>query len=145
MPQHNDSDLQIALAFVIKRIEEEACRSGEPLDEDERLLLTHLPTTSALPFAVDPEFPAPVPRDFSYERLIKLAKAAHRYDASPSSELAFDWEFAAAVLKLERHPMSWLLQWAEIIENEAVVGSHALDHWWIAVCILCRDGDVVRR
>jgi len=110
------ADLVAALRFVIGRIEEEAMRSGEPLSDDQSLLLNNLPKHSSLPEIVtgDPESPPLfVPRDTTYERLCALAKAAHRNDLelNPAS---LDWEFAFAVSKLNRHPMCWLLQWAGV-------------------------------
>jgi hypothetical protein len=118
------TDLDTALGFVIGRIEEEAPRSGEPLSDGQRFLLNHLPKDSALPqpYAGDPEFPAVlVPRDTTYERLCALAKAARQNDLRVNPSLAPDWEFAAAVSKLNRHPMSWLLQWAGLKERRP---------WW---------------
>jgi hypothetical protein len=111
------ADLDAALGFVIGRIEEEATRSGESLSDEQRFLLNHLPKVSALPeaYGADPESPMVlVPRDTEYERLIGLAKAAHLNDPRLNPASALDWEFAAAVAKLNRHPMSWLLQWAGV-------------------------------
>jgi hypothetical protein len=51
-------------------------------------------------------------RDTIYERLCALAKAAHTNDLSLNPLSALDWELAALVSKLNRHPMCWLLQWA---------------------------------
>lgn len=111
------ADLDAALGFVIGRIEEEATRSGEPLSDEQRFLLNHLPKVSALPeaYGADPESPMVlVPRDTEYERLIGLAKAAHLNDLRLNLASALDWGFAAAVAKLNRHPRSWLLQWAGV-------------------------------
>jgi hypothetical protein len=47
-------------------------------------------------------------------RLCGLAKAAHRNDLRLNPALVIDWDFAAAVSKLNGHPMSWLLQWAGV-------------------------------
>ena len=41
------ADLDTALGFVIARIEEEAARSGEPLGDEQRFSLNHLPTGDA--------------------------------------------------------------------------------------------------
>jgi hypothetical protein len=109
------ADLDRALEFVIGRIEQEATRSGEPLGNEQRFLLNHLPNDSVLPQAYGgaPEFPAVlVPRDLAYERLCTLAKAAHHNDLRVNPASALDWEFATSVTKLNGHPMSWLLQWA---------------------------------
>jgi cobalamin biosynthesis protein CobD/CbiB len=58
-------------------------------------------------------------RDFTYEKLCALTKAARLYDSQMRPEAETEWEFAAAVLKLNRHPMSWLLRWAGLKdENE---------------------------
>lgn len=117
------ADLSAALAFVIDRIDQEAMRSGEPLSEDERFFLNHLPTVSTAPEINlgDPEATLPfVPRDRSYERLCALAKAARRNDIqlNPAS---LDWDFAFAVAKLSQHPLSWLLQWAGVKQRRP---------WW---------------
>ena len=111
------ADLDAALGFVIGRIEEEATRSGESLSDEQRFLLNHLPKGSALPeaYGADPESPMVlVPRDTEYERLIGLAKGAHLNDLRLNPASALDWEFAAAVAKLNRHPRSKLLQWAGV-------------------------------
>ena len=111
------ADLDAALGFVTRRVEEEATRSGEPLSDEQRFLLYHLPKDSVLrqPYAGDPEFPPVlVLRDTIYERLCALAKAARHNDLSVNPASALDWEFAAAASKLNRHPMSWLLQWADV-------------------------------
>jgi hypothetical protein len=117
------ADLSAALAFVIDRIEQQAMRSGEPLNEDERFLLNNLPTVSTAPEINigDPEVPLHfVRRDRTYERLCALAKAARRNDVqlNPAS---LDWDFAFAVAKLSQHPLSWLLQWAGVKQRRA---------WW---------------
>jgi hypothetical protein len=72
-----NANLEHALAFVIRRIEEEATRSGRPLTDEQRVLLNDLPRDSALPMTNvnDPEYPPiMVPRDVAYERLIALAR-----------------------------------------------------------------------
>jgi hypothetical protein len=117
------ADLSAALAFVIDRIEQEAMRSGEPLNEDERFLLNNLPTVStAIEIKLgDPEATLPfVPRDRTYERLCVLAKGARLNDLqlNPAS---LDWDFAFAVAKLSQHPLSWLLQWAGVKQRRP---------WW---------------
>jgi hypothetical protein len=118
------ADLDTSLAFVIGRIEEEATRSGEPLSDDQRFLLNHLPNNSALPIwnGADPESPAIlIPRDAAFERLCTVARDAHNSDARLNPASSVDWEFAVAVLKLNRHPMSWLLRWAGMKEHRP---------WW---------------
>ena len=118
------ADLDTALEFVIGRIEEEATRSGEPLSDEQRFLLNHLPKYSAFsqPYGGDPEIPAqPIPRDITYERVCAIAKAAHHNDLRLNPASALDWEFAAAVSKLSRHPMSWLLHWAGVKQRRP---------WW---------------
>jgi hypothetical protein len=42
------AELEAALQFVIRRINEEAAQSGEPLTEEQRFLLEHLPTEPVL-------------------------------------------------------------------------------------------------
>jgi hypothetical protein len=113
------SDLDAALEFVTRRIEQEAGQSGDPLSDDQLGLLRYLPRHNVLP--PDPEYPMLLPRDIAYERLCALAKSAHRSDLQIHPKAALDWEFAAAVTKLNRHPMSWLLHWAEVKEHKP---------WW---------------
>ena len=111
------ADLDKSLAFVIGRIEEEATRSGEPLSDEERFLLNDLPTYSVVPMGngSDPEsLTVLVPRDTVFERLCALARDARNSDARLAPTSAIDWEFAAAVSKLNHHPMSWLLHWAGV-------------------------------
>jgi hypothetical protein len=111
-------DLETALGFVIGKIVAEANRSAEPLSDEEDLLLHHLPKEAAPP----PQTYAPAPevstaiyyRDPAYERLCALAKAARQIDFQLETSSALDWEFAAAVSKLNRHPMAWLLDWAGV-------------------------------
>ncbi len=117
------ADMKAALAFVIHRIEEQAMRLGQPLDEEQRWLLNNLPDQSDGPdFSTgDPEFSIPFKlRDVTYERLCAVAKAAYRSDReiNPGSQ---DWEFAFNVAKLNRHPMVWLLQWAGVKQRRP---------WW---------------
>ena len=123
------ADLDTALGFVIRRIEEEATRSGEPLSDEQRFLLNHLPKDSALPQpdGGSPEIPTQpqlVPRDTTYERLCAVAKAAHHSDMRMNPSTAIDWDLAAAVSKLNRHPISWLLHWAGV-----KVHRPWWDHW----------------
>jgi hypothetical protein len=103
------ADLDSALSFVIGRIAEQAKLSGEPLNDEERLLLNYLPSSpTAYP---DPEMPVLVPRNINLERVCALGKAAYQQDrqVNPTS---LDWEFAFAVFTLNRHPMGGLLQLA---------------------------------
>lgn len=108
------SDLDIALAFVIGQVADEANRSGTPLNDEQHYLLTHLPATSELPAWPDPELPPLIPRDLAYETLCTLTKAARLHDLRVRQGAAYEWEFAAAVFKLNRHPMLWVLQWADL-------------------------------
>lgn len=106
-------DLNAALSFVTGRINEEAIQSGAPLNAQQSLLLTNLPSSASVVWIPGPETPDPplVPRDLNYERLCTLAKAAYLSDRQihPAS---LDWEFAFAVFRLNRHPMWSLLQQA---------------------------------
>ncbi len=64
------SDLQNALNFVSRRIEEEAVRSSRSLTDDQRFLLANLPSEPVLSeaYSVDPDYPPLVtPRDLDYE------------------------------------------------------------------------------
>jgi hypothetical protein len=103
------ADLNSALSFVIGRIAEQAKLSGEPLSDEQSLLLNHLP--SSTPANWDPEIVVLVPRNINLERVCALGKAAYQHDrqVNPAS---LDWEFALAVFTLDRHPMGGLLQWA---------------------------------
>jgi hypothetical protein len=108
-----NADLDTALSFVIGRIEEEATRSGEPLDDEERHLLRHLPTATAYSYwTTDAERPIPLPRDIVFEKLVASAKDAYLNDVQAYWDGRIRWELAAAVLKLNRHPLLWLLEWA---------------------------------
>jgi hypothetical protein len=113
--------LDTALAFVIGQVEQEATRSGVLLDQDEQYLLTHLPTTSIVPTWADGESPTIIPRDLPYEKLCNLTKVARVHDLQTRPDAAREWEFAASVFKLHRHPMSWLLKWAGVRERRP---------WW---------------
>jgi len=105
------ADLDTALSFVIGRIAEQAKLSGEPLNDEQRLLLNHLPSSSSRPANWHPENPVLVPRNINLERVCALGKAAYQHDrqVNPAS---LDWEFAFAVFTLDRHPMGGLLQLA---------------------------------
>lgn len=117
-------DLNAALRFVHRRIEEEATRSGEALSSDERFLLDHLPTNSAVPQPYEASPAVIVPRDKVYERLCRVAKAAYHYDLRLNATSANEWQYAAAITELNRHPMFWLLEWAGVKER-----SRSLDRW----------------
>jgi uncharacterized integral membrane protein len=69
--------------------------------------------------AYDYFWPTPVLRDLRFERLCKLARAAHANDLRNRAGAAPQWQFAAAVLELRGHPMSWLLRWAGIRSGKA--------------------------
>jgi hypothetical protein len=120
------ADLNAALAFVIERISVQAEVDAKPLDEDERYFLTHLPTeptNPTIPGGVADEYGPPMPmlRDFPFEKLCNLAKNAHRMDIQNSRPgAAGQWDFAASVLSLNGHPMSWLLGWAGIKPKKTV-------------------------
>ena len=102
------ADLDSALSFVIRRIGEQATRSGEPLSQEQRMLLNYLPTSP--PASAGPG-ESPVPRNFDYERLCALGKAAYLSDRQ-ANPTALDWEFAFAVFALNRHPMWGILKLA---------------------------------
>jgi len=102
------ADLDSALGFVIGRIAEQAKLSGEPLSDEQRLLLNYLP--SSTPQNWDLEIPVLVPRDINLERVRALGKAAYEHDRQTNPE-SLDREFAFAVFTLYRHPMRGLLQW----------------------------------
>lgn len=96
------ADLNSALSFVIGRIAEQAKLSGEPLSDEQRLLLNHLP--SRTPANWDPEIVVLTPRNINLERVCALGRAAYQHDRQVNPT-ALDWEFAFAVFMLDRHPM----------------------------------------
>jgi len=104
------ADLDAALSFVIGRVEQQATLSGEPLNEEQRLLLNYLPSSSPVVSFPDAELPSPIPRNINLERLCALVKAAYQQDRQVNPSL--DWDFVFAVFTLNRHPMGGLLQWA---------------------------------
>jgi hypothetical protein len=118
MTRTEDSDLGIALDFIIGQITEEAVRSDQPLNQDELFLLTNLPRSSIFGGAADAEDPFANPRDSAFEKLCTLAKSARMHDLSVRPDAAANWEFAMSVLKLHGHPMLWLLQWAGIKDKK---------------------------
>jgi hypothetical protein len=107
------TDLEIALSFVIHRVEAQAKASGQRLNEGEHSLLKNLPSSNANYPIWTPDLGPPelVPRNTSLERLCALTKAAYQHDRQVNLE-SLSWEFAFAVLTLNRHPMSGLLQFA---------------------------------
>jgi hypothetical protein len=87
------TDLDAALKFVIDRVEEPAVQLGRPLNHEQRLLLSCLPSSiSPIVFGSDPTFLAPVPRDINYETVCALGKAAYLKD-SGQSRVTLEWEF----------------------------------------------------
>ena len=115
------ADLEHSIAFVIARIGEQAERSGAPLGDDEIDFLHHPPTQPTNPTASwgfhtadQDSWPILTLRDVGFERLCNLARDAHAHDLRIRPDAAREWEFAGAVLQLNRHPLSWLLQWAHI-------------------------------
>lgn len=116
MPREH-TDLNTALDFVIHRIEEEAVQSGELLTDEERFKLHHLPTKPGLYSSGrfgSPTLNSVIIRDFVYERLCAMAREAYQADVRVDPLSAYRWEFAAAVSKLNGHPVNWLLQWAGV-------------------------------
>jgi hypothetical protein len=109
------ADLDAALGFVTSRVYAQATLSGEPLNVQQSLLLTHLPSSTPATWIPDPENPVPAlaPRDVNYERLCLLAKAACLNDRKINPESP-DWEFAFAVFRLNRHPIWGVLHSAGV-------------------------------
>jgi len=109
-------DLETALSFVVRRIQEQAKESGHPLNEEEHSLLKNLPSTNVnyLSWAA-PELGPPelVPRNINLERLCALAKAACQNDRKINLD-SLDWEFAFAVFRLNRHLMWGVLHSAGV-------------------------------
>jgi hypothetical protein len=112
-----DTSVETAAAFVIKRIEEEAFRLQEPLDDEQQFLLTNLPTTSTSSTSSGgfEELPPVVTlRDFNYEKLCRITRSAIEQDFEASPYGTANWQLAAAVFKLNEHPMAWLLEWGGV-------------------------------
>jgi hypothetical protein len=111
-------DLETALTFVVRRIEEQAKESGPPLNDEEHSLLKNLPSTNINLSWAAPELGPPelVPRNINLERLCALAKTAYLNDRKINPE-SLDWEFAFAVFKLNRHPMWGVLHSAGVKMN----------------------------
>ena len=110
------ADFDAALRFVIERVAEQARLSGEPLSNEQRLLLKYLPSRLDSTYSRPPMYPGIVklvPRNIAYERLCTLAKAAYinNLERNPASR---DWEFAFAVFRLKRNPMWGLLYYAGV-------------------------------
>lgn len=108
-------DLETALSFVVRRIEEQAKASGHPLNEEEHSLLKNLPPSNANSLNWASEFGPQelVPRNIDLERVCALAKAAHLNDRNINPD-SLDWEFAFAVFTLNRHPMWGVLHSAGV-------------------------------
>lgn len=100
-----------AATFVAQRIEEEAVRLQQPLNDEERILLTHLPDASCVAWAVDAETPLLRPRDLPFEKLCRLTSVAIHQDLSCDPGTIVKWRLVAALLRADRHPMAWLLEW----------------------------------
>lgn len=100
------TDLETALSFVVRRIEEQAKTSGQPLNEEEHSLLKNLPSSNtSYPMGATEFGPAElVPRNINLERLCALAKATYLNDRKINPE-SLDWEFALAVFALNLHPL----------------------------------------
>lgn len=109
------TDLETALRFVVRRIEEQAKASEHRLNEEEHSLLQNLPSSSVshLIYAPDLGPPELVPRNINLEQLCALAKAAYLNDRKINPE-SLDWEFAFAVFRLDRHPMWGVLNSAGV-------------------------------
>jgi hypothetical protein len=109
------TDLEIALSFVVHRIEEQAKASHQPLNEEEYSLLKNLPPSNVSHMVWGPGLGPPelVPRNIPLERICGLAKTAYLNDRKINPEL-LDWEFAFGVFRLSRHPMWGVLHSAGI-------------------------------
>jgi hypothetical protein len=83
-------------------------------------------------------------RDFVYERLCAVAKTADHADVRVDPLAAYRWEFAAAVSKLNGHPINWLLQWAGVKVTQALVGSVDPRHCCTSIHIHCIWSDDLR-
>ena len=81
------TDLEAALGFVIRRIEEQAEASGQALNEDEHPLLENLarPHKSIILSLQTSGLRSLFPRNLNLERLCALAKAAYLNDRKTNS------------------------------------------------------------
>lgn len=115
VPMDQTTDLETALNFAVRRIEEQARTSGHPLNEEEHSLLKNLPPSDVSYPVWDPELGPPdlVPRNINLEQLCALAKAAYLNDRKINPEF-LDWEFAFAIFTLNRHPMWGVLHSAGV-------------------------------
>jgi len=115
VPMDRTTDLETALTFVVRRIEEQAKESGHPLNEEEHSLLKILPPSNVNLSWAAPELGPPelVPRNITLERLCALAKTAYLNDRQINPD-SLDWEFAFAVFRLNRHPMWGVLRSAGV-------------------------------
>ena len=107
------TDLEIALSFVVHRVEAQAKTSRQPLNGEEYSLLKNLPSSGAdYPiWAPDLGPPELVPRNAALERICTLTKAAYQEDRQFNPE-SLSWDFTLAVLTINQHPMTGLLQFA---------------------------------
>jgi hypothetical protein len=109
------TDLETALSFVVLPIEEQAKTSRHPLNEEEHSFLKNLPSSNVNHLVWVPDLGPPelVPPNINLERLCALAKVAYLNDRERNPE-SFDWEFAFAVFKLNRHAMWGVLHSASV-------------------------------
>ena len=115
VPMDRTTDLETALSFVVRRIEEQAKEAGHPLNEEEHSLLKNLPSSNVnyVTWASELGPPELVPRNIDLERLCALAKAAYLNDRRIHPESP-DWEFAFAVFRVKCHPMWGVLNSAGV-------------------------------
>jgi hypothetical protein len=136
-------DLDSALNFVIGRIAEQANLSGEPLSDEQRLLLNYLPSSG--PTNWHPEITKLVPRNINLERVCALGKAAYQHDLQ-MNPASLDWEFAFAVFTLEGHPVEGLLQRTGMKHRRArwdgllLIGTAMLPLVAVVLLVLNADG-----
>lgn len=112
-PMDRATDLEAALSFVVRRIEEQAKASGRPLTAEQHSLIQNLPPSNVDYLILAPDLGPPelAPRNINLEWVRDLAKTAYLNDheAHPAS---LDWQFALAVFALHHHPMWGLLRYA---------------------------------
>jgi hypothetical protein len=132
MRMDGTTDLETALSFVVRRIEQQAKASGHPLNEDEHSVLENLPP-SQIHYWAAPELGPPelVPRDINVERLCALAKGAYLHDSKINPE-SLDWEFAFTVFRLNRHRMWGVLNAAGVKTCRRPL----LDHFFVIITAL---------
>lgn len=91
-------NVQAALDFLFRRIEEQASRSGITLGEDARYFL-EMPPISQGP-TVPSIYSMPLPRNREFEQVFELMKKAYSFDRSADGEFEREWKRSYAIMRL---------------------------------------------